>query len=132
MLRVWQPGPLSYHDFCDALEVISNKRYKFRPLQRVEGGVLCTKRNGAVAIDDAGRQHMTARMQWNGSWLAAYGTPRGSKKTPVLRAPESDGVHSVIFETTGMDPWTKEERNYIQTLFCCVLGWPLVRSWRTA
>ena len=132
--RLVQPARLAYPDLCAALERLGSSSYKFEPLRRIEGGILCSRRNGVHCPDRVG-SHMSVRLQWAPSWLLAYNVPTAPGEVLYLHPPQNDGIHNIIFETTGMPPWTAKERALIMGCLTTVLGWhelPSIgtRSWK--
>lgn len=122
LFRFLQPAPVAYRDFCDAVKTLNNERYQFEPLKRIEGGILCSVRGG-VAIPDTPGRHMTVRFQWTSSWIEAFTVPMMPGEVAYLAPPLGDGTHTLIFETTGLDPWTEAESEIVLDMLRNVLGW---------
>lgn len=124
--RLVQTRPLEYRDFCAALERFGNARYRFQPLNRIEGGMLCTVRRGKRQGDTRSR-NMTVRLGWGRDWMGAHAEHAVTGRSRLLRPPANDGVHNILFMTCGVEYWTRDEQVMVVNFLKRALGWYEIR-----
>ena len=98
--RLYQPAPLRYTDLCAALERFSSARYRFEPLNRIEGGILCSVRSGVACHDRVGR-HMSVRLAWH-ERLSVHGSGPGT--TPSSPPPSPTACTTLSLKPPACPP----------------------------